>query len=342
MNNENDNDATRIDERTGIRSEVLIMVVMALLLATAFSFVLLKLVDQSDSHVKKVSETVVKTSSPTLWKPEPNECDLLLKRDAATKSQEIYACYRNLEFSKEGFHYLSRMKKLRTLKLMDCTVEDEWVAGLVGLPLVELILSGTEITGACATNLSKISSLEVLALNQTRFGDNGIDPLSSLPALNAKNLNNTRVSDAGANALPKFERLQALRVAGTRITSHSLEQISRIKNLNWLDFAFNQIVSSHDLMPLKSCKTLRKLILSRCALTDSDLIVVSSFSQINELHLDGNEISDAGFKHLTKLKSLKKLSLLDCKVSADAVKRFKNMVPTCEIIRGRGLNAMGF
>ncbi len=325
-----------------MRSDVSIMVIVGLFLTAAFSFVLFKLIDQTDSHIKKVSETRVKTSSSNLWKPVPNECDMLLKHDAETKSQDTFANYRNLEFSKQGFSYLRRMRNLRTLKIIDCTVEDKWTENLAELPLLELSLAGSEVTGSCAHELARIQSLEILDLNRSNFTDDGITPLSKLPALQLLNLNNTRVTDASADALSKLQNLRTLRVAWTHITSDSLALIAKLNKLHWLDFGNNKINSAQDLELLKTCKTLRKLNLSRCQLKNSDLVSVSRISQLDDLALDGNEISDAGIKALATLKSLKKLSILDCKVSVDGVERLKKLLPNCEISTGTGRNPYGF
>ena len=67
--------------------------------------------------------------------------------------------------------------------------------------------------------------------------------------------------------------------------------------------------------------------------TDEDLELLGGFARLRSLDLHGRPVSDAGIKHLVRLRYLSKLNLTDTQVSDVAVNEIQSVLPECRIER---------
>jgi hypothetical protein len=69
------------------------------------------------------------------------------------------------------------------------------------------------------------------------------------------------------------------------------------------------------------------------AVRDSDLRVVGSLHDLEELTLTRTEITDSGLENLRSLRRLKRLWLTQSGVTDDGVNRLREALPHCQIIK---------
>src|SRR5207302_969723 len=155
-----------------------------------------------------------------------------------------------------------------------------------GLPVIEVVLSKSDLTAAWGRELTKLRSLQKLSVNtsmviRASVTDSGLKHLPSLPSLQALNLHGTHVSDAGMKhiaALPalehlatsadlseaglrslaKLQSLRKLRLSGTQAAEAALKHLGRFKDLNTLEL-FEGTATDAVLERLSELKSLRKI-----------------------------------------------------------------------------------
>ncbi|HJZ55814.1 MAG TPA: hypothetical protein VKE74_12675 [Gemmataceae bacterium] len=66
-------------------------------------------------------------------------------------------------------------------------------------------------------------------------------------------------------------------------------------------------------------------------ITDDDLQVFDRFPHIQVLDLSHTAVGDAGLGHLTRLPALESLILVDTRISASAIERFRRSHPNVEV-----------
>ncbi|GIX74859.1 c-Maf-inducing protein [Caerostris darwini] len=91
-----------------------------------------------------------------------------------------------------------------------------------------LSLAFTQVTGACAEELIKLSSLKYLSLWSTQFDDHGLRLLSEhLPNLQTLDLCETRVTDSGVTTLTEMKSLRKLNLNSTKLLPETFEYLKR-------------------------------------------------------------------------------------------------------------------
>ena len=139
----------------------------------------------------------------------------------------------------EGLKHISRLKKLITLKLINC--EKITNAGLQQLTqldhLTTLDLTGCHrITNVGLLYVSKLTNLTYLNLTFCyQIRDNGFQFLSQLQNLTTLNLSACSITDAGVLFLSQLQNLTTLNLSSCLITDiglHQLRLLCRLSNLN--------------------------------------------------------------------------------------------------------------
>ena len=119
-------------------------------------------------------------------------------------------------------------------------VTDETVAKIVPLAgqLVELDLSATKVTDACATSLAKLTNLDTLHLEKTEVGDAAVASLTGLQYLHYLNLHSTKVTDAALESLKPIVSLRKLYLWQTAVSYDAAKSLEKhtpglVANLGW-------------------------------------------------------------------------------------------------------------
>lgn len=146
------------------------------------------------------------------------------------------------------------------------------------------------------SSLEYLSKLTSLDLCSTKFGN--LEEISDLILLKILNLSNTQIVD--------------------------IKSIACLNSLEYLNLSDNQIP---DLSPLQNLTNLKILCLRK--FVKSELKPLISLFNLSDLFLDGNEIID--IESLCKMKQLKILSLLNCKLSEEEQNNIMSSLPDCKI-----------
>jgi internalin A len=163
----------------------------------------------------------------------------------------------------------------------------------------------TEFTAAKSkivdlTGLEYCGALRWLDLQENWLSN--INPLSELLNLTHLDLFNTTVEPLDISALSGLINLTYLNLGYNDIPN--ISALSRLINLTYLDLNLGYIIG--DISTLANLTKLTYLNLSNDWLNNYDLPVISTLTQLTELHLGGNEISS-----LKALSSLINLTILD-------------------------------
>jgi hypothetical protein len=159
---------------------------------------------------------------------------------------------------------------------------------------------------AILTSLGPLTSLRVLNLYDTGFGDADLRLLHGLEELHTLNLSGTNVTDAGLEELASLPKLRVLELNQTRITDAGLQR-------------------------LRTLPTLRELGLAGSRVTNAGLAEIGRMKDLEQLSLGGGGITDAGLDQLRGLRHLKRLVLCGS-VTGPAVEDLRVAMPWVVII----------
>jgi hypothetical protein len=119
-------------------------------------------------------------------------------------------------------------------------VTDETVVALVPLvgQLVELDISGTKITDACADTIKQFTNLDTLHLEKTEVGDATVAALVDMQYLNYLNLHSTNVTDGALESLKSMPSLEKLYLWQTSVSYDAAKALEKATpgleaNLGW-------------------------------------------------------------------------------------------------------------
>lgn len=308
--------------------DLIVLAGIATVILLALIFTTLQLLDQSEKHVKDVTETKVRQKAFNEFFPRSNECDLQAKLDAERDPNRVELRYHNFNFTEEGFKQISRMRKLQRLWLIDCDAKDAWLQHLSKLPLNLMIIEGTDLTSDCLKHITKIKTLSTLGLARNPITDDGLEQLYNLPLLQNINLGETDVTARGIKKVCRIENLETVGFMGVYTTGESLADLAKLKRLQILDFGQIPRVTPTQILHLKDLDSLWKVNFRRCDLTDDCVKALGMNHHVAQLEIDGNDLTD---KSLTYIKDMKSVSLVRLQnnpnVTKEAVERLKRARP---------------
>lgn len=205
-----------------------------------------------------------------------------------------------------GIAILSRLKNLRTLRLMKTRITGSGLKHLENLPIQLLDVSKTRFSDREVPDLIRIRTVKHLDLSETDVTDKGVDGLKTLK-LDGLWLNNIRISDRAMRSISSHRNLVALALNGDDIGDAGASYLLRLRQL-------------------------QKLELGRTKITDKSLEFIGKIRPLTSLNLEGTTISGTGLSHLKRLSDLKELNLSDCaRVDATSVSLLQKALPGCKI-----------
>lgn len=153
-----------------------------------------------------------------------------------------------------------------------------------------------------------------------------IGPAQNLQTLG---LGNCSITDKGMARLQEFAELKQLSIASKTLTDEGLEPVGHLSNLERLFVNAGAVNGKFlDALPV----TIRSLHLRAPLLEPSSVGVLTRLSRLEELTLEGANITDVSLESLSAFPSLQSLTLYDTSVSKEAVASFKSRSPTCRVI----------
>lgn len=168
-------------------------------------------------------------------------------------------------------------------------------------------LGGSTIGDDGVAGFKEFASLERANLGGTAITDRAAETLGTLPSLRLLDVSNTTISDEFVKTLADHgsPKLESLNLASTRITSQSLSKLSTFKELKYLNLA-NTRISGGDLAAIASLN-LKRLDLSLCDISDSDLDALIVMDSLITLGLEGSKVSKAGVEQLIEMENLSEI-----------------------------------
>ncbi len=116
-------------------------------------------------------------------------------------------------------------------------VTDAYLAHLKTVPLQELDLEGTSVTGPGLDGWRGSLTLQKLSLKKTPFTNEGMRMIGRFKNLRVLSLNGTQIDDAGLKALKDLTQLQELDLSGTVITGEGFSALQGLQQLKILDLS---------------------------------------------------------------------------------------------------------
>ncbi len=310
---------------------------------------------QQPVSVRRAALNCLGSTWPDDWRPCECAADWLLNDET-------------LWTSRDGWFVVSDMQKQYGLRGTASaahritSLQHDASAGSV------LMLTGTRITAELATDIARIPQLQVLDFSGCAIDEGALKPLEELAALRILSLTVCQITDGHLLKLPSLPALTHVRLwehrkevpSGggfieqpyERITNDGMSGIARQSALQVLDLANIDITDDglvhfsdlpnlryfqclgpqqYDLTAraLSQLKSLRRLELS--FVSNADLQFVGRMTELEQLYLQGDSITDAGLPALARLKRLRSLNLNSRNVTQAGVQRLQAALPECRI-----------
>ncbi|WDI42921.1 leucine-rich repeat domain-containing protein [Bremerella sp. P1] len=175
--------------------------------------------------------------------------------------------------------------KLQSLDLSSTKTGDQFLSSMTNFPsLAELNLSGAKITDAGVSNLRNLKSLETLRLNNTEITSGGLASIASLPSL------------------------REIHLHGTKLNGDVLDHLTTVKTLEWIDLS-NTNVSGEKISKLAELPNLRGVALFNTPINTSDLPYLRKLSHVDEVYVDGSQLTVAEQQQLREFYATAKTRL---------------------------------
>ncbi|KAG2392616.1 hypothetical protein C9374_011341 [Naegleria lovaniensis] len=218
------------------------------------------------------------------------------------------------------FKTLLKAPKLRTIVLEGCdlstkdlsitTKEHCTTENITDLDLASCVVNDMSIlSNFSSLTCLNLSSVQLVAGSGAETFLKNIATLSHLKELNLTGcqfMNDTLLSHI-AN-----KELKMLRVGGCGgITDQSIPHLMKLEQLTEIEIGKTKISSGGVQSLLDHFKNIVYFGVNQLNLTDSDILNIQGWSQIERLNLSKNRISDLGFKSLVKYSNLIFLNLAD-------------------------------
>jgi hypothetical protein len=143
----------------------------------------------------------------------------------------------------ELLKHVGVLTELPRLDLSGADIDDDGLAHIADLPLVELWLQSTKITDAAAATISDIKSLVFLQLNATSLSDDFLERLESMPALQDLGLRGTKVTGAGMRFLARHPSLKQVDVYSTEVDDAGVRHLVDCRALTDVGLSMTKVTN---------------------------------------------------------------------------------------------------
>lgn len=230
---------------------------------------------------------------------------------------------------------IEKLDNLTEIAIESDFITDRSVCALCQLPnLISLILHrAPKVTDYSATAIEQCTQLRELYLNSTQISDIGLEKLQNLQELWSLQLNDTSITDSGVCFLTSLKSLTNLGLSRTNVKGCSLTLLSDFP-LSKEDYGLYLYldhcpVSDSTIRPyLEMRPRVRLLSLSSTQISDKTLAFVSNFERLENLRVDGTNVTDEGVGHFYGHPVLCRLYVRQTKVTSSAVHTLKKSIAT--------------
>lgn len=216
---------------------------------------------------------------------------------------------RDMRISPGPIEILAQRARLRNLSVVGCSIDDDAVRAICDMSsLRRLDMSVSSITDCAAEMLARLKRLEELSISDTSITARGASALASMSELRWLDVSRTAFDDDALSAVARSSRLESLLCDDTSITDSGLAELARVR-------------------------TMRALSVRNTSVTDYGLGLLNTISNLSELDISSTDVTDEGLAKLGA-NDLRRLVMVDTKVTDAAVTRFRQTHPGILIKRG--------
>lgn len=190
-------------------------------------------------------------------------------------------------------------------------------------------------------HVGQLSQLESLNIIATKLGDDGIAPIGKLTNLKSlRFVNNGKLSDTGLEQLAGLKNLEAFSFVGTGMKGHAFAKFNGWTRLTRCSFRGSSIDDEGLQLICERFPGLESLVLAHAKFTDAAAVNLAKMTKLKGLELGTHNATPAALKHIGNLpleylqlgegfegsasvqaikgiKTLKRLTLTDCKLTTD-------------------------
>ncbi len=220
----------------------------------------------------------------------------------------------------KGLDSLKALSSLRNLVIIEDIADKDWEGIKVVTQITSLTIRNSYVGNDGLTSLGKLTGLLSLSIEDEDITDDGLKALKDLKKLKSLKLASDKITGAGIKEVAKLDQLRKLDLVLTSIDNDALKELSVLKDIEILNLG-SENITDEGMQHLKGMTNLVELSLVATVVTDEGLKVVTNFSELRHLDLNGLVgVTDAGLKHLSGLKKLKWLDLGETSVSSKGLK----------------------
>jgi hypothetical protein len=257
--------------------------------------------------------------------------------DRGLKKLEVLSSLERLylppRVSDEGMVSAAHLKSLKGLYFIGIgKVSNNGFAHLEGHPnLEEIVFVGSKVNSKVLRELAKLPSLKCLSLYGPNFTDDGLIYLKDFPSLKTLLLPDTNITDAGLQHFSDLHQLENLSLFNTQVTDAGIAHLVPMKSLRKLSLTKrmqNKTRITEKAFPLlPQISKLEYLYVNGHCINDYTLSKLSKLSNFKSLEaafyagLDRQErpLTDEGFRHLAKIQTLERLSIIGIKITDEGM-----------------------
>jgi hypothetical protein len=222
--------------------------------------------------------------------------------------------------------------------LKTITLDDYKAVGrLRSLTVLNLSAEDQRFNDEAAAQLTGLDQLERFFSNGAQLSDDGFKSLASWKSLKQIGFDHwfrtqkDKPIGAGLAHLAALPNLESIRLGGCMIGIEATEALATVKTLKKIDVFHTFYVNDDALVPLQKLPDLRIFIAGpqyQPRITDAALKILSGIKSLEEISLTETWLTwEGGFRHLTALPNLKKLSIPKVVASEEDVNKLKAAMP---------------
>lgn len=216
--------------------------------------------------------------------------------------------------------------------LVGQSISDETLRNCVPMPMeVQVLFLGGNvgITDKSLDFIKELPLLTTLGLGDTQIDDSGMAKIGTMTRLKSLLIHKTRVTDAGVKQLRNLNNLQVLSLINDKITDKGVKELVSL-HLPLRNLALDGTKISGRSLRFVQEMPLKELGIGHTQIGDTDMIAVGQMTNLCHLFMNDTKISDAVLKHFRALTQLQELRLSNDNITDEGVKElFLLDLPIC-------------
>jgi 6-phosphogluconolactonase len=206
---------------------------------------------------------------------------------------------------------LATFPELKSLSLHYFKATDAGLEHLAGLKNLESFSFRGHLAGHAFAKFEGWTDLKSIAFHGNGIDDQGLGYIcEQFPNLESLNLIHAReLTDASAVHLPKLKKLTNVKINGPKVTAAWLRTLEQLPIDSLLLGDGVNTPASEAITTLQALPGLRRLNFYCKSITDADLALLASLTQLEELHFEGLDLSDDRLPQLQAFSFLNRITL---------------------------------